>query len=93
MTLEIKAEPHDLVAAVSLDSKTVTIGKYEIEMIDFLVFAWWVLTVRDLNRDDPRIQFVKGVGMMTEIQGYDPHKKRLDPETPCILPRAERVGT
>lgn len=70
----------------------VYLGDYEISLIDFLVMATYVLTNTDLRPDDPRLQFVKCVKSMKEVDGYNPmilYGKRLESDIPPI-PSNER---
>ena len=55
----------------------VYLGNYEISLEDFLAAAEYVLTNTNLEPNDPRLQFVKRVQSMKEIDGYGPGKKRL----------------
>ena len=65
---------------------TVHIGDYEISIEDFLVTAEYVLTNTDLDPNDPRLQFVKCVQSMKQVDGYNPRQKRLEASEPAVLP-------
>ena len=69
----------------SIDN-TVRIGYCKISLEDFLRAVVYVLTNTDLKPNDPRLQFVKYVQLMGEVEGYDPQNKRLESPIPAILP-------
>ncbi len=48
----------------------VFLGNYQISMEDFLIAAHYVLTNSNLEKDDPRRQFVKCVRAMRIRKGY-----------------------
>lgn len=55
----------------------VFLGDYEISQKDFLIAVEYVLENTDLEPNDDRLQFVKYVQSMKEIEGYEPRRKRL----------------
>ena len=63
---------------------TVHLGDYEISLEDFLVTAEYVLTNTDLEPNDPRLQFVKCVQSMKEVDGHNPNRKRLESSVPAV---------
>lgn len=65
---------------------TIYLGNYEISLKDFLVTAFYVLTNTDLETNDPRLQFVKCVQSMKEVEGYYPIRKRLQAGVPPLPP-------
>jgi hypothetical protein len=65
----------------------VFLGDYEITMKDFVDAAEYVLTITDLEPDDPRLQFVKYVQSIREVEGYNAGRKRL--ESPITLVSSE----
>ena len=64
---------------------TVHLGDYEISLEDFLVTAKYVLTNTDLESNDPRLQFVKCVQSMKEVDGYSPNRKHLGSSVPAVV--------
>lgn len=80
--LEVKTFGHGLMGS------TVFIGDYEISLMDFLAAAEYVLTNTDLKpNDDPRLQFVKCVESMKEVDGYNADMKRLKSSVPAVILR------
>lgn len=65
---------------------TVHLGDYEISLEDFLITAKYVLTNTDLDPNDPRLQFMKCVQSMKEVDGYNLNGKRLESSLPAVLP-------
>jgi hypothetical protein len=65
---------------------TVYLGDYEISLEDFLIAAEYVLTNTDLELNDSRLQFVKCIQSMKEVEGYNPGRKRLEASEPAVLP-------
>ena len=63
----------------------VYLGDYEISIEDFFFAAEYVLTNTNLGPNDPRLQFVKCVKSMKEVEGYNPSKKRLESSEPAVL--------
>ena len=76
LTLDQGTKPVGL-SVMTLGSDTILLGDYEISLKDFLCVAKYVLTNTDLEPDDPRLQFVKRVQSMEEVNGYNPGGKRL----------------
>lgn len=66
-------------------ANTVHLGDYEISIEDFLVAANYVLINTDLEPNDPRLQFVKCVKSMKEVDGYNPNRKRLESSAPAVV--------
>jgi hypothetical protein len=64
---------------------TVFLGDYEISLEDFLLTAKYVLTNTNLEPNDQRLQFVKCVQSMKQVEGYSPGRKRLQASEPAIL--------
>lgn len=63
----------------------VDLGEYEISMEDFFIAAAYVLTNTDLEPDDPRLQFVKCVRSMKEVDGFNSGRKRMESSVPPVL--------
>ena len=79
MSLQLSFSKPQVVCTVAPDSGTVFVGDYEISMQDFLHLAEYVLTNTDLTNNDPRLEFVKKVGVKLKIvPGYNPGKQRLE---------------
>lgn len=56
----------------------VCLGEYKISMADFFEAVKYVLTNTDLEPNDLRLEFVKYVRSITEVEGFNgTHKKRL----------------
>ncbi len=84
--LEVKT--HGLHSSSALHN-VVFIGGYEISIADFFAAAEYVLTNTDLDPNDPRLQFVKCIQSMKEVEGYNKQRKRLEAsEPPFTLPPA-----
>ncbi len=66
---------------------TVYLGGYEISLKDFLAAVEYVLTNTDLKPNDPRLQFIKCVQSMKEVDGYNANGKRLKSFVPVVLLR------
>ena len=66
---------------------TVYLGNYEISLRDFLVAVAYVLTNTDLEPNDPRLQFVRYVQSMGEVDGYNHGQKRLEASESLVFPR------
>lgn len=64
---------------------TVYLGDYEVSLEDFLVAAKYVLTNTDLEPNDPRLQFVRCVQSMKEVEGYNPNREHLESSVPAVL--------
>lgn len=62
----------------------ILLGDYEISLEDFLILAEYVLTNTDLSPDDPRLQFVKCIKSMKEVDGYNPGRRHLESSIPPI---------
>jgi hypothetical protein len=65
--------------------EAVYLGDYEISMEDFLIMAEYVLTNSDLKPNDQRLQFIKCIKSMQEVEGWNENGKRLQPSAPPIL--------
>ena len=86
--LDLGTKPADLkVKTFGFGSmgNTVNLGDYEISLEDFLIAAEYVLTNTDLEPNDPRLQFVKCVQSMKEVDGYNPSKKHLESSVPAVV--------
>lgn len=57
---------------------TIYLGKYEISLKDFLAAAEYVLINRDLDPNDPRLEFIELVKSMREVPWYQEGNKRLE---------------
>ncbi|MEK7555141.1 MAG: hypothetical protein AAB518_04125 [Patescibacteria group bacterium] len=92
LTLDIGTKPAGLEVKTFgfiAGSHPVLLGDYEISIEDFLIAANYVLTNTDLDSNDPRLQFVKCIQSMREVEGYQPGRKRLSPsEPPVLLPQS-----
>ncbi len=71
--------------------QTIHLGEYEISMVDFLYAAAYVLTNTNLEKNDPRLQFVEYIRAMKVIEGYHPGGKRLKSDVPPV-PEASRLA-
>lgn len=68
--------------------QVVSIGNYEMTLVDFLALSAYVLTTTDLEPDDPRSQFVKCVTSMREVEGFNgAESKALQPSVEPVLAR------
>lgn len=88
MILEMGTRPAGLEVKTSgfgRMSDTVFLGDYEISLPDFLVIAEYVLTNTDLKPNDLRLQFVRCIQSMREVDGYNPNQKRLESSVPAVL--------
>jgi len=56
----------------------VVLGKYDIDINDFFVMAYYVLTNTDLYKNDPRLKFVKRIKKMKKVKGYMKGNKHLE---------------
>ena len=65
---------------------TVHLGEYEISLEDFLLMTKYVLTNTDLEPNDPRLQFVKCIRSMKEVNGYTPNRKHLESSVLAVPP-------
>jgi hypothetical protein len=89
LILEMGTKPAGLeikTYGLGLKPNTVHLGDYEISIEDFLVCAEYVLTNTDIQPNDPRLQFVKCVKSMKEVEGYNPGQKRLSSSERAVLP-------
>ena len=80
-------KPHGLevkIHGLSSLSKRVLLGDYDISLGDFLGVVEYVLTNTDLQPRDPRRRFVRRVGSMREVDGYNPGGKRLEPSSGVV---------
>ena len=88
LSLDLGTKPPGLVVKTyGLDSlrNIVNLGDYEISLLDFLLAAEYVLTNTALEPNDPRLQFVKCVQSMREVDGHNPNKKHLEPSVPTVV--------
>lgn len=70
---------------------TIFLGDYEISLEDFLFAAHYVLTNTDLEGpEDPRLQFLKCIRSMEEVEGYMKGAKRLKTSEPPV-PKRKRI--
>lgn len=90
LSLDLGTKPNGLEISMWFDN-TVYLGDYEISLIDFLVAARYVLTNTDLEPDDPRLQFVKCVQSMKEVDGYNPGGKHLESDVPLSPPNKRKT--
>ena len=67
---------------------TVFLGDYEISLEDFLYTAEYVLTNTDLEKDDPRLKFVKYIQSMKEVDGYMPNRRRLEAPEQAVFEKS-----
>lgn len=58
-------------------ARTVFLGRYEIDLRDFLTAARYVLTNTDLSPQDPRRDFVNEVRSLQETDGWNKGRQRF----------------
>lgn len=56
---------------------TVFIGEYELSMEDLFILTHYVLTNGDLQKDDPRRQFIDCIRSMREVEGHNAAISRM----------------
>jgi hypothetical protein len=61
----------------TLDAQTVYLGPLEISMSDFACAVIYVLTNTNLEENDPRVELVRAVKRLVEVDGFGHSGKRL----------------
>jgi len=55
----------------------VVIGDFAISLPEFLKIVEYVLINTDLEPGDPRLEFLRKIGSVEEVDGFNPGQKRL----------------